>query len=158
MWLAFITICGHFNLEPDEMSLRYVRKARGLSYARSRGLNKEEVGKFSRNLSEMYDKLGLWDEPGRIFNADETRLQLIFKPGKVISTKGKNDAYHETAGEKGSTVTVIVCTSATGQAVPPFVIMKGVRQREAHSRGMPNGAVVHMSDNGYMTSEAFCVL
>lgn len=134
-----------------------VRKAQGLSYARSTGLNKEEVGKFFRNLSEMYDELGLWDEPGRIFNADETGLQLIFKPGKVISAKGKNDVYHATTGEKGSTVTVMVCTSATGQAVPPFVIMKRVRKRDAYSKGMPNGSVVHMSDSGYMTSEAFSV-
>jgi hypothetical protein len=39
--------------------------------------------------------------------------------------------------------------------VPPFVIMKGVRKRDAYSKGMPNGSVVHMSDSGYMTSEVF---
>jgi hypothetical protein len=33
--------------------------------------------------------------------------------------------------------------------------MKGVRQREAYLRGMPNGSTVHMSDSGYMTSEIF---
>jgi hypothetical protein len=55
-----------------------VRKAQSVSYARSKGLNKEEVGKFFRNLSAMYDELSLWEEPGRIFNADETGLQLIF--------------------------------------------------------------------------------
>jgi hypothetical protein len=82
-----------------------VRKAQDLSYARSRGLNKEEAGKF------------LWAEPGRIFDADETELQLIFKPGKVIPAKGKKDVYHATTGEKGSTMTVMVCTSATGQSV-----------------------------------------
>jgi hypothetical protein len=105
----------------------------------------------------MYDELGLWDEPGRIFNADETGLQLVFKPGKVIYAKGKKDVYHATTGEKGSTVTVMVYTSVTGQAVPPFVTMKGVRQRDAYSRGMPNGSIVHMSDSGKMTSQVFSV-
>jgi hypothetical protein len=45
-------------------------------------------------------------------------------------------------------VTVMVCSSATGQDVPPFVIMRGVRQRDAYSRQMPNGL-----DFGYITSE-----
>jgi hypothetical protein len=62
----------------------------------------------------MYEQLGLWEEPGRIFNADETGLQLIFTPGKVMSAKGKKDVYHATTGEKGSTVTVMICTNAAG--------------------------------------------
>jgi hypothetical protein len=49
----------------------------------------------------------------------------------------------------------MVCTSATGQAVPPFVILKGMGQRDAYSRGMPIGSTMHMSDSGYMTSEIF---
>jgi hypothetical protein len=132
-----------------------MRKAQGLSYSLSKGSNKEEVGKFFRNLTSMYDKLSLLEEPGRIFNADETGLKLIFKVGKVISTKVKKGVYHAMTGENGSTLTVLVCTSATGQAVPPFVILKGVRQRDAYSRGMPNGSTMHMSDSGYMTSEIF---
>lgn len=132
-----------------------VRKAQGLSYARSRGLNKEEVGKFFTNLRTMYDTLDLWEDPGRIFNADETGLQLIFKPGKVISPKGKKDVYHATTGEKGSTVTVMVCSSATGNPIPPFVIMKGVRQKPSYSKGLPNGSSIQMSESGYMISELF---
>jgi hypothetical protein len=34
------------------------------------------VGKFFRNLSVMYDKLKMREEPGRIFNACETGLQV----------------------------------------------------------------------------------
>ncbi|GFG32296.1 hypothetical protein Cfor_02693 [Coptotermes formosanus] len=49
----------------------------------------------------------------------------------------------------------MVCTNAARQAVPPFVIMKGVRNRDAYSKGMPNGSVVHMSECGYMTSQVF---
>jgi hypothetical protein len=124
-----------------------VRKAQRLSYARSNRLNKE-VGKFFRHLSGTYKQLRLWDEPSRIFNAYETGLQLIFTPGKVMSAKGRKDVYHATTGEKGSTVTVMVCTNAAGQAVPPFFIMKGVRKRDAYSKGMPNGSVVQMSDSG----------
>ena len=52
-------------------------------------------------------------------------------------------------------MTVVVCTSAAGQVVPFFVIMKGIRKRDAYSKGMPNGSVVHMSESGYMTSEIF---
>jgi hypothetical protein len=51
----------------------------------------------------------------------------------------------------------MVCTNATGQAIPPFVFMEGVRHRDAYSKGMPNKSVVHMSDSGYMTPEVFSV-
>jgi hypothetical protein len=72
-----------------------------------------------------------------------------------MSAKGKKDVYHSTTGRKGSTVTVILCTNAAGQSVPPFVIMKGVRKRDAYSKGMPNGSVVHMSESVNMTSKVF---
>jgi hypothetical protein len=82
-------LCHKFNVEKKMAGYDWVYsfldrnpnlsvwKAQGVSYARSKGLNKE-VGKFFRNLSAMYDELSLWGEPGRIFNADETGLQLIF--------------------------------------------------------------------------------
>jgi hypothetical protein len=101
-------------------------------------------------------ELGLWEDPGRIiFNADETGLQLIFQPGKALSKKGNKYVYGAMVVEKGSTVTVIVCISAIGQAAPRLVIMKALRQRDAYSRGIPNGSVVHMSDCRYMASEVY---
>ncbi|XP_035217370.1 uncharacterized protein LOC118190721 [Stegodyphus dumicola] len=132
-----------------------IRKVQGLCYACSRCLNRDEVRKCFDNLQKMYDALNLWEEPVRILNADETGLQLIFKPDKVISCKGKKDVNHNTTEEKGSTVTAMVCSSATGSAILPFVKMKGFRQKSSYSKGLPNGSTLEMSDSGYMTSEVF---
>jgi hypothetical protein len=56
----------------------------------------------------MYKELGLWEQPGRNSNVEGTGQQIIFKPEKVISTKGKKDTYHAKTEGKGSTVTVTV--------------------------------------------------
>jgi hypothetical protein len=84
----------------------------------------------------MYEQLRLWQEPGRISIADEIGLQLMFTPGKVMSSKEKKDVIHTMTGGKGTTVTVVICTSAADQVVPPFIIMKEVRKGDAYTKGM----------------------
>lgn len=93
-----------------------MKKIQGQTFARTKGLNKVEVGKFFRNLSAIYEELELWKQPGKISDADESGLQLIFKRTKVISKNGKKE---------------------TGKAMPPIVIMKMVRQRTVHSKIIP---------------------
>lgn len=132
-----------------------VRKAEGLSFARARGMTKENVDKFFLQLSKCYDELQLWDKPGSILNCDESGLQLIYKPGKVVSVKGKKEVYAQTNVEKGETVTIMACVTACGQFMPPFVIMKGQRKNDSFSVGMPPGTTISMSEKGYMTGEVF---
>ena len=46
----------------------------------------------------------------------------MHKPGEVISEVGRKHVYSLTSGEKGRTHTVVVCVSASGNAIPPLMI------------------------------------
>ncbi|XP_069694854.1 uncharacterized protein [Periplaneta americana] len=132
-----------------------LRVAEGLSYSRAKGMTKDKIAVFYSNLSKLMDELSLWNKPSHIYNCDETGLQLIYKPRKVISMRGKRDVVSQTNCEKGETVSVMACVSATGQYVPPFVVMKGQRYNDNFELGMPSGTKIVLSESGYMKWEQF---
>lgn len=55
-----------------------------MSYARARGMNREKVAGFYELLSKLMEDHNLYDNPAKIFNCDETGLQLIYKPKKLF--------------------------------------------------------------------------
>lgn len=132
-----------------------VRVAEGLSYARAKRMTKERVDKFYSLFSNLLDKHNLWNKPSSIFNCDETGLQLVYKPKKVISQCGKRDVMSQTNFEKGETVSVMACISASGQYLPPFIVMKSQRYNENFEIGMPPGTRIVLSDSGYFKWEQF---
>jgi hypothetical protein len=74
---------------------------------------------------------------------------------KIVSMKGKKNVMSVTAKERGETVTVVSCVSATGVFMPPYVIFKGKNLRQEFRDGMPPGTTVSMSKSGYITVEIF---
>ncbi|KAJ8882616.1 hypothetical protein PR048_014427 [Dryococelus australis] len=69
--------------------------------------------------------------------------------------KGKRNAMSVTTKERGETVIVLACVSATGVFLPPFVIFKGKNMKQEFRDNLPPGSVVFMSDSGYITIELF---
>ena len=126
-----------------------LRVAETLSYARAKGMCKEKVSVFYNNLCKLLDQHNLWDKPTNVYNCDETGLQLVYKPKKVISVRGKRDVVSQTNCERGETVSVMACVSATGQYVPPFVVRKGQRYNDNFEIGMPPGTKIVLSESGY---------
>ena len=61
------------------------------------------------------------DKPEQIYNVDESGMPLDHHPPKVVSQKEQKKVRSRTSGNK-SQITVIACVSATGHALPPFVI------------------------------------
>lgn len=133
-----------------------VRQAEGLSVARAQGMNREEVGAFFKLLEEEMVKHDLTNRPENIFNVDETGIQLINKPGKVLTAKGAKDVHVITPREKGETISLVACCSAEGRFLPPVLIMKGVNKKAEFSDGLPNGSEVYMNKkSSYINSELF---
>ncbi|KAJ8947801.1 hypothetical protein NQ318_019473 [Aromia moschata] len=60
-----------------------IRKSEGLSLTRAKGMNRDEVAQFYNLLEDTLVTHNLQDKPNKIFNMDETSIQLINKPGKV---------------------------------------------------------------------------
>lgn len=80
-----------------------VRQAEGLSVSRAQGMKREEVSEFFRLFEEETIKNELTNKPENIFKVNESGIELINKPGKVLTAKGVKDVYLITPREKGET-------------------------------------------------------
>ncbi|KAK9680340.1 CENP-B N-terminal DNA-binding domain [Popillia japonica] len=60
-----------------------IRKAQGLSIARMKGMNKEEVDDYFDLLGNIFDEHGFYNCPRKIYNVDETGVQLNNPPDKA---------------------------------------------------------------------------
>ncbi|KAJ8940654.1 hypothetical protein NQ318_012737 [Aromia moschata] len=133
-----------------------VRQAEGLSLSRPRGMNRDDVRQFFNLLNQVVTEYNLLEKPSHIFNMDETGVQLINKPGKVITTKGTKDVHVLTSKESGENVSVFACCSADGRFIPPVLIFKGVNKRAEFSDGLPAGSKVYMNKkSSFINSDLF---
>lgn len=133
-----------------------LRQAEGLSIERAKGLNRAEVAKFFDLLTTVLTENNLLGKPDRIFNMDETGVQLNNKPGKVLAKKGARAVKSLTSGEKGETITVVACCNAIGNFLPPVLIIKGVNKKPEFEEGLPPGSKVYMQKkSAYISSELF---
>jgi len=83
--------------------------------ARAPAFNKERVNSFF----ELYDTIKTPNgitSPAKIFYMDETGLQTVQKPQKVMAQKGKHQVGGIVSAERGETTT---CHMMTGKAVGP---------------------------------------
>jgi hypothetical protein len=76
-------------------------------------------------------ELLILDKPDRIFNADESGLQINPRDGHVVCEKGKKDVNSVSPKEKGEAVRVLAYIDANGKHMPPTSIFKGKRLHTA---------------------------
>ncbi|XP_031336978.1 tigger transposable element-derived protein 1-like [Photinus pyralis] len=133
-----------------------VRKAQGISKARTEGMNRAEIKNYFTLLTDILTENDLLDKPACIWNCDEIGVQLNNEPGKVIAAKGSKDVHVVTSAEKGETITVLACCSAEGQFLPPYCIFNGVYAKSQHLKSAPPGTVIKMNKkSAYITTELF---
>lgn len=133
-----------------------IRKAQGISRARTEGMNRAEVKRYFTLLSNILTENNLLDKPACIWNCDEIGIQLNNEPKKVVAAKGSKDVHVVTSAEKGETISILACCSAEGQFLPPFCIFKGVYAKPQYGKGAPPGTSIKMrKESAYMSSELF---
>lgn len=103
--------------------------------------------------AEVTDYEAMMNDPSRIFNADETGHPLSTKTGVVLAEKGVKNVYQVTSSDK-TQITVMACLNAAGDYLPPMILYPGQRMRDVGQEGFEE-ALYAMTDNGWMTSEAF---
>lgn len=103
----------------------------------------------------MQIKLNLLAKPMQIWNMDETGVTDVHKPGKVITEVGRRNVWAVTSGEKEKTHTILLCVSASGTALPPFIIYPRKRITDNLKSGAVAGTTFHCSDTGWVKSEIF---
>lgn len=74
-------------------------------------LNRNVVAGYFQLLGDTIKKWNL-QEKGALYNVDETSLNTVHQPSKVIGQRGKRSIYSKTSGDRGEKVTAVVCTSA----------------------------------------------
>ena len=102
--------------------------------------NREVIEAYFNLLEETLTKNGIMDNPGVIFNIDETGMPLEHKPEKAVAQKGVRNVTALTSGNK-TNITVIACGSAAGQVIPPMVLFQGKKLNHAFTIGEVPGTM-----------------
>ena len=133
-----------------------IRKSESLSQARAIGLNSAVVGSWFDELGTFLREKNVMNKGEKIWNFDETGIQLTCKAGEVVAEKGAKVVSSLTPAEKGETVTVAACTNSLGNYIPPMVLFKGKKLSSTLRKSLtsaPNGSLVTLTESGYITSE-----
>lgn len=84
-------------------------------------------------------------------NCDEIGLPLNPKCQRVVDQIGSKNPSYLTGGDK-SQLTVLACTNACGQVIPPFVVFDRKSLNKKWTEGEVPGTLYGLSSNGWMTS------
>ena len=126
------------------------RKPEILTVARSKALTSEVVNKFFEMWEDVVMINMLQDEPGRVFNCDEIGLNTNPVHGQVYVSRGSKDAYMKTPNCGKTMFSVLFCSSATGQYLPPFTVYKTKNLYDTWTKGGPKDAGYGCSESGWM--------
>ncbi|KAF2885866.1 hypothetical protein ILUMI_20308 [Ignelater luminosus] len=76
----------------------------------------------------------------RIYNCDETRVSVNANDfSKIIAKTGRRELGALSSGERGETVTVEICFSATGNYASPILNVFRKRMKQEFETGLPHG-------------------
>lgn len=132
------------------------RKAEGLSLARAHGMNRKDVDSYFEILLKVLTDNDLIGKPEKIFNMDESGIQVNNKTGRVVASKGAKCVNTVTSTEKGENISLIACCNAEGTFLPPVLILKGKYKKPEFSEGLPPGSDVFMNPkSSYINADLF---
>lgn len=131
-----------------------VKRAEGLSAARSGAMNKPSIEKWFAEYRQLVQKLNISDSPSHIWNLDESGLQDVFEAKRAVGEKGV-PLYQVTAGERGDTTTILPVFNAIGEIGALMVIFKGKRIRPEWAVGSPPGTLIRASPDGWINKDLF---
>jgi len=130
---------------------------------RALAANRQTIsGWFDAVTNIFFEKIGLVKRgrtsptyAQRIWNCDETGFCLAVASDKVLATRGARSVHETTGGSNRSYITVLACGSASGCALPPFTVYKGVYlKKEWLAQGLA-GAMYGVSESGWMEGCTF---
>lgn len=131
-----------------------LRTAMPLALTRAMATDSDCIERYYDLLEDTLVRNKIFNNPARIFNCDETGMALSPKDMKVVAKTGSKNVWSVT-GDTKSQVTVLACTSASGIALPPFVIFDRKTLNPELTTGEIPGTVYGLSKKGWMNRELF---
>ena len=139
-----------------------IRKPEVLTVARKKAMSKTTLDEFFKIVKTTMEKncfLVYSDNQKelseRIYNCDETAVSTNPAGKKVFISKGKRDAYLEAPGAGKACYTVLFCTSASGEFLPPLIVYKARNLYQKWTTGGPIGATYACTCSGWMEDTVF---
>ena len=140
-----------FRKDHNDMSMRV---AENISIYRAEAFNNERVVSFFSSAVELYDVLNIHRYPQLIYNADETGLSSVPAKGKrVLVPHGTKSVCRIQSAERGTLTTLLPCSNALGEFIPPFIVFKGhILPNTDH---FPQNTRIVSSKSGWIDHELF---
>jgi len=92
----------------------------------------------------------------QIHNVDETCMNTVQRPGRILAAKGSKQIGKLTSAERGQNITAVCVTNASGVFnVPPAFIFPRTNMTATLLKGAPPGGVGYAVPSGWMDCETF---
>lgn len=131
-----------------------LKSAVPLTLSRAKAGSKEVLDRYFDILQDCLKENGILNNPAAIYNCDETGLPLNPECHKVVDAVGSRHPSYIT-GESKKLFIVLACTSATGVALPPFIVLDDKNLNFKFTLGEVPGILYGLSPNGWMNQELF---
>ena len=129
-----------------------VSKARG-------GVTEKDIRNWFEKANETFSAIpGAMEalkDPRRVFNTDESCIQLSPPTGKVISITGWKNVYQLAPGPEKSNLTFLGTYNANGETVTPMMVYPYMRLPSEIASNIPPDFHVALTESGWMTSKLF---
>lgn len=132
-----------------------IRTPESTSASRATSFNKHNVNDFFTKLGNILLKYNL--PPSRIWNLDETGVQTVLKPKKIIAQKGIKQVGAIVSAERGTLVTVEMAVNALGNSIPPMFIFPRLKYKDIFIRDGPPESIGAGNSSGWMTATEFLI-
>lgn len=102
----------------------------------------------------MLDEEKIAFDPSKFYNADETGFPFQDETNVILTDSSHQMPYKITSPSK-TTITALICISAGGEVMPPFVLYPGKSVESFNTMDLPPNSEVACTDKGWMSKETF---
>ena len=131
-----------------------LQKSDNLDRGRARMANSVVIERHFKTLKRVLEENDLLNKRDKIFNTDESGINMDLRQGKVVVSRGSKQAHSQSKGSRDH-ITVNCAISLAGAALPPMIIFEKSFPSSAYVTQGPINALYAKSPNGYMDEELF---